>query len=102
MDKHYNIMSSCNNSLALYITVQLYSISDSLKDSIVDFYLFHKDISPQNLDLLDSLCKYLHNINFHSVKVPEPEKYDILAKHGGGWVGEAYFHFVHICFFQIA
>ncbi|GAY77985.1 hypothetical protein NBRC111894_3539 [Sporolactobacillus inulinus] len=48
------------------------------------------------------MCKYLHNINFHSVKVPEPEKYDILAKHGGGWVGEAYFHFVHICFFQIA
>lgn len=91
MNKHFNIMSSSNNNLVSYITIQLYSISNNLNDSIIDFYLFHRDISPQNLDLLDSLCKNLNNIHFHSVIVPEPEKYDILAKHGGGWVGEAYF-----------
>lgn len=87
----YNIMTSCDNNLIRYVTIQIYSISASLKTSIVHFYLLHRDISDESLQILEALCNRLGNILFHAIRVTEAEKYDAIAKHGGGWCGEAYF-----------
>ena len=87
----YDIMTSCDSNLLKYVAVQLYSISVNLKNSFVHFYLFHRDIPAKDLQPLEALCHQFGNISFHTVKVPESEKYDILARHGGGWCGEAYY-----------
>lgn len=94
-EKHYNIMTSCDDKLALYVAVQLHAISYNLGDSTVDFYMFYRPdgVSERNLDILISLGDQLPNISFHVVPVPDLEKYDILASHGGGWPGEAYYSF---------
>lgn len=88
---HYNIMTSCDDNLVHYVSVQLYSISRSLKNSIIHFYLLHRDISDNKLKPLEALSDRLGNILFHAIKIPEAEKYDAIAKHGGKWCGEAYF-----------
>lgn len=91
INKHYNIMTSCDNNLTRYIAIQLYSIAKNLSDSVVDFYFFHRNIEADQLEMLDKLCQCLKNIHFHSIIVPEPEKYDAIAQHGGRWTGEAYY-----------
>lgn len=90
-NKHYNIMTSCDNNLIRYVTIQIYSISKSLKDSIVDFYLLHRNIPDDSLQLFEALCDRLGNVSFHEIRIPEAEKYDVIARHGGNWCGEAYF-----------
>lgn len=88
---HYNIMTSCDSNLLRYVAIQLYSISRNLTTGVVDYYLLHRNIPDKNLQMLETMCLKLDNIVFHAVKVPEAEKYDVLAGHGGGWCGEAYF-----------
>ena len=88
---HYNIMTSCDGNLVDYVAIQLYTMSNSLKNSIIHFYLFHRDIPDNRIKPLEALSNRLGNILFHAVRVPEAEKYDAIAKHGGGWCGEAYF-----------
>lgn len=91
-NKHYNIMTSCDENLINYVSVQLFAMSRNLNDSAIDFYLFHRNnLKLNNLNILEALCRKLKNISFHSVVVPEAEKYDTLASCGGGWAGEAYF-----------
>ena len=87
----YHIMTSCDNNLLKYVAVQLYSISVNLKNCFVHFYLFHRDLPDKVFQPLDVLCHRLGNISFHTVKVPEAEKYNAIASHGGGWCGEAYY-----------
>lgn len=89
--EHYNIMTSCDNNLIQYVAIQLYTISKSLETSIVHFYLLHRNIPDSSLEPLDALCHQLGNIYFQAIKVPEAEKYDAIAEHGGEWCGEAYF-----------
>ena len=89
--ERYDIMTSCDNNLIQYVTIQLYSISRNLKPGIVHYYLFHRNIPDKNLKTLEALCHRLGNIIFHAVKVPEAEKYDVLANYGGNWCGEAYY-----------
>ncbi len=89
--KHYNIMTSCDGNLIDYVSIQLYTMWKNLKDSIIDFYLFHRGIDENNIKILETLCNHFQNITFHSVIVTDPEKYDMIASHGGGWAGEAYF-----------
>lgn len=88
---HYNIMTSCDNNLVKYVTIQLYSISKNLSNSIVHFYLLHRDVSAESLQALEALCNRLGNILFHSIMVPDADKYDAIARHGGEWCSEAYF-----------
>lgn len=91
MGKKYNIMTSCDDNLAVSLT----SIAYNLKDAEIDFYLFHSKVSKQNIEMLDALCVELSKenseIHFHEIVVPNPEFYDELAKHGGNWPGEAYY-----------
>lgn len=91
MTKHYDIMTSCDGNLIRYIPIQLFSISKSQPNSSIDFYLFHRNIEAEKLEQLDAFCQCLGNIQFHDIIVPEPEKYDAIAKHGGKWPGEAYY-----------
>lgn len=84
-------MTSCDNNLIGYVTIQFYSISKSLETSIIHFYLLHRGIPDECLQPLEALSNRLGNILFHAIEVPEAEKYDAIAKHGGGWCGEAYF-----------
>ena len=96
MKKHknamrYDIMTSCDGNLIGYVAIQLYSISVNLKKDIVHFYLLHRNIPEKDLQPLEALCRQLGNINFYAIEVPEAEKYDAIAAHGGGWCGEAYF-----------
>ena len=84
-------MTSCDGNLADYVAIQLYTLWKNLEESVIDFYLFHRGLDGGVLKRLDALCRYFPNITFHSVLVPEAEKYDEIARHGGGWAGEAYF-----------
>lgn len=95
---HYHIMTSCDSNLLQYVPIQLYSISIHLKAGIVHFYLFHRNIPDKDLQPLEALCRQLGNIIFYAVAVPEAEKYDVLASHGGGWCAEAYYS---LCSHQI-
>lgn len=88
---HYNIMTSCDSNLIDYVAVQLYSMSNSLKNSIIHFYLLHRGIPDNKLQPLEALSNQLGNILFHAIIVPEAEKYDAISRHGGEWCGEAYF-----------
>lgn len=87
----YNIMTSCDSNLVDYVAIQLYTMSNNLKNSIISFYLLHRNLPDNKLQMLETLSNRLGNILFNAVKVPEAEKYDAIAKHGGGWCGEAYF-----------
>ena len=93
MRKQYNIMTSCDDRLAPYVSVGLTAIAYNLKDVDINFYLLHSQISKRNIELLKSLCRNLEDgkIQFHEILVPDSEFYIKLAKHGNGWVGEAYY-----------
>lgn len=91
--KHYNIMTSCDEALLPYVTVQLASISSSLPDARTDFYLIHRGLPKERLEPLHAFCRGVGNLRFHSVRIDsaEAEKYDAIAARGGAWPGEAYF-----------
>lgn len=93
MGKHYHIMTSCDDALIPYVTVQLMAMALNLKEADIDFYLFHSRVSRRNLEMLDTLCNALEDgkIRFHEIVVPHAEIYEELAAYGDGWAGEAYY-----------
>lgn len=93
MEKHYNIMTSCDDTLAPYLAVGLTAMAFNLKNAGVDFYFLHSQVSQKNLELLKTLCGKLDNgkIHFHEILVPDTEIYNELARYGHGWAGEAYY-----------
>lgn len=93
MSEHYNIMSSCDDDLAPYLSVGLTAMACNLKDADIDFFLFHSQISDRNINMLKALCHELggEKIHFHEIIVPDPEIYSELAQYGEGWAGEAYY-----------
>lgn len=93
MKKHYHIITSCDDALIPYVTVQIMAMALNLKEADIDFYLFHSRVSRRNLEMLDTLCNALEDgkIRFHEIVVPHAEIYDELAVYGGGWKGEAYY-----------
>lgn len=93
MRKHYHIITSCDDALIPYVTVQLVAMALNLKEADIDFYLFHSRVSRRNLEMLDALCHALADgrIRFHEILVPHAEIYEELAAYGDGWVGEAYY-----------
>lgn len=93
MGKHYHIITSCDDALIPYVTVQLMAMALNLKEADIDFYLFHSRVSRRNLEMLDTLCNALEDgkIRFHEIVVPHVEIYEELAAYGDGWVGEAYY-----------
>ena len=90
-EKHYNIMTSCDEKLLAQMSVLIYSISANLNDAVTDFYLLHRGIDSSRLGKIDALCRKLDNVIFHSIVVPDVQNYDFLASYGGSWAGEAYF-----------
>lgn len=90
-EKTINIMTSCDEALAKYVSVMLQSISDNLTDANVRFFLLHSKISSQSIDLLARQCSAYNNLEFHSIIVDTPEIYEKMAIGGGGWCGEAYY-----------
>lgn len=93
MGKHYNIMTSCDDTLAPYVAVGLTAMAYSLKGASVDFFFLHSKVSKKNIEMLSALCEKLENgkIHFHEIVVPDTEIYDELAYYGNGWAGEAYY-----------
>lgn len=93
MKKQYNIMTSCDDGLARYVTIQLTAMAYHLKDAVIHFFLLHSRISKKNIEMLRALCEELGSdkIIFHEVVVPNPEMYTKLAEYGNGFVGEAYY-----------
>ena len=61
MEKHYNIMTSCDDTLAPYLAVGLTAMAFNLKNAGVDFYFLHSQVSQKNLELLKTLCGKLDN-----------------------------------------
>lgn len=89
-EKHYNIVTSCDDKLAPYVAVNLTAISRNLKNACIDFFLLHSRIGETNIRMLKALCKEYRNIMFHEVIVPNHEEYVKLSG-GGGWSEEAYY-----------
>lgn len=87
---HCNIMTSSDDTLILPLAVSLTAMGRNLSQDYIDFYLFHSDISPENIQLLSSLCAAFGNICFHEIRIENPEAYDPLVQ-AGGWQREAYF-----------
>lgn len=81
--KKLNIMTSCDNNLALYIMPQLASIHVNMPEYDVHFYLFHYRISSEKVNFLANYAKTLGNITFHEVRMENEAEFEKLAKHGG-------------------
>ncbi len=86
-----SIMTSCDENLLRYVTIQLQSIADVMKDKRICFYLFHGGIDPDKLDKLRKQCDEYENINFFDVAVKDEDDYAQLARYGGGWASAAYY-----------
>lgn len=90
--KRINIMSSCDDSYAKLVPVQLFSIADSLvqRGYEVHYYFFHSRVSGESLGDIRSLCGAL-GIAFHDVQIVDVGPYIEIASKGGSWTYEAYF-----------
>lgn len=86
-----NIMTSCDNNLAMYILVQLASIQSNLEKYDVHFYLLHSRVSPENINMLNAFTQNCSAITFHEIMVKDTKPYEILASYGGSWPFETYF-----------
>ena len=91
IDNYINIMTSCDEKLAKQLPVLLQSIAENITTHPVRFFLVHRNVSDKTIHLLKRLCTYYGTITFSDILIPNPEPYDELAKHGGGWAGEAYY-----------
>ena len=91
MKKRYRIITSCDDRLAAKVAVTIYTLSQSLKDDFIDFYLLHSRVSEKNTEMLSAFCDYLANVKFHSIRITNPEDYELLAQNGGKWGVEAYY-----------
>lgn len=91
MDKHYNIMTSCDANLLRQVRILIYSIGVNLPESYVDFYLVHRGIDETALEKLKNTVNRFDNIAFHDIVVNHVDEYDYIASLGGVWAGEAYY-----------
>ncbi len=85
-----NIMTSSDSGLMPYISIQMQSISDSIKNRHVNFFLLHDGIDDVAISKLQRQCDEYSNISFHSIAVKD-DGYDKIARVGGGWPETAYF-----------
>ena len=86
-----NIMTSCDNNLAIHILPQLASIHKSLGNYTINFFLMHSRISDENIKLIRGYASTLENIKFNEVFVTDNSFYEMLAEYGDGWPCEAYY-----------
>ncbi|MDR2697847.1 MAG: hypothetical protein LBB40_05165 [Holophagales bacterium] len=95
--RRINIMSSCDDDYAKFISVQLLSIADNLLYSATDyevhFYLFHSGVSKESVEYLRSYSDTL-GIAFYEARIIDTEPYMELASKGGNWPPEAYYSLV--------
>jgi len=92
--KRINIMTSCDNNLALYILPQIASIGESLSGCEVYFYLFHNRIKQENISFIKNYAEAFANIKFHEIFIENTAPYEEFAKHGGNFPYEAYLYFL--------
>ena len=90
-DKYINIMTSCDEKLAKQLPVLLQSIAENITTHHVRFFLVHRNVTENTIHLIKKLCAYYGTITFSDILISNPEPYDELARHGGGWAGEAYY-----------
>lgn len=87
---HYHILTSSDNALVPQIAVSITAMAKNLAGDFIDFYLLHSQITPENLQLLSTLCRGYGNIMFHEIQIHKPEIFDPLVQ-AGNWVRETYF-----------
>ncbi len=85
-----NIIISSDSGLLPYISIQIQSIADTIRNQHVDFYLLHNGIGDGEISKFEKQCGEYNNISFHNIAIRD-ERYDKLAKLGGGWSGPAYY-----------
>lgn len=91
MEQHrYNIVTSSDNTLIPQITISLTAMAKNLQNKVIDFYFLHSQVTPDNINLLATLCKGYGNILFHEIKIPDPEAYDFFVQ-AGRWYRETYY-----------
>jgi lipopolysaccharide biosynthesis glycosyltransferase len=88
--KTYDLLTSCDDNLAIYLLPQIASMKASFIDSNVNFHLAHSRISPENIALIADFSKEC-GINFIEHKITDNSLYEELAKSGGEWPPEAYY-----------
>lgn len=86
----YNILTSSDDALIPQIAVSLNAMARNLSHADIDFYLLHSGVSPENMQVLSTLCNGYGNIAFHEIRVFNPEGYDPLVQ-AGGWQRETYY-----------
>jgi len=97
--KKINIMTSCDDNIAVYILPQLVSINKHLGNYDVDFYLMHSKISDEHIRLISEFSTSLDNITFHEIHLEDNRLFENIAKYGdarskkGGklWPHETYY-----------
>lgn len=85
-----NIVTSSDSGLLPYISIQLQSIADSITDRKVDYFLLHNGISDRDISKFERQCDEYSNISFNNIAITD-DRYDRLARLGGGWSGAAYY-----------
>ena len=99
MKKKMNIITSCDDNIAVYILPQLVSINKHLGMYDVDFYLMHSQISDEHIRLISDFSMSLDNVTFHEIRLEDNRLFDNIAKYGdarskkGGklWPHETYY-----------
>ena len=96
--KEINIMTSCDDNIAIYILPQLASINMHLGMYRIDFYLMHSSITDEHIKLLRDFTATLDNIRFHEIKVCDNGLFDKSVKYGDArsqgrrlWPHETYY-----------
>ena len=97
--KKINIMTSCDDNIAVYILPQLVSINKHLGIYDVDFYLMHSQISDEHIRLISEFSLSLDSVTFHEIRLKDNRLFEKIAKYGdarskkGGklWPHETYY-----------
>jgi hypothetical protein len=87
-----NILTSCDDNLVKYVTVQWVTIAAKIKEDVC-FYLMHSRVSEENIQFLKKFSEKIPNFTFFEIKITNEEqieKLKFLAKYGGNWSYEAY------------
>ena len=95
-----NIMTSCDDNLAIYILPQLASINTNLGMYEVDFYLMHSRVTDGSLKLIRDYAATLDNVTFHELLVTDNGPFEKAATYGDArsqgkryWPHETYYWF---------
>jgi lipopolysaccharide biosynthesis glycosyltransferase len=86
----YDLLTSCDDNLALLLLPQIASMRESLGGYNVNLHLAHSSITPEHIAQIADFS-FDCGVNFFEHLITDNSKYKIIAEGGGIWPPEAYY-----------